>query len=425
MNTLIQQEFQPFFDACRRLHDNLVPGSMVILVLSFGFFFWTRPQHPMDLIKFLVKLFLVVLLVQSTESLINWGQSTVDQFVEHNVPARPDHIASRYAERVLGPVDGGGAQDRSWWDVLTGASLFESILYAAIVGISWIAVSVLKLVYALQQLSLHFCWVLSPLLFACFAIPPLSSIAYRHFLRMTGIILWPIGFALAATVTECLLGLESPSPHDSVVRSVYRPDLTNPFLIGLGFWVIFSTLLAPAFIQRLVTGFAGSSSALLEQWGERALRMGRFHLSSVLPHRPAFSPRLIGLDESLSPHDPANNSKHILAKVDPIVPGHSVDATTAPGDTTSDKAAEGPSNESAAPTSPGAEDKTNPTDTQPTNTATEPSPPASGETAPQQTTGEVPPESGSESPADSKENKPPKDDETPSTEQDPTKEPKK
>src|SRR4051812_47367894 len=85
--------FPGFVESTSRLHDAFIPISMGILVLSFALVFSESHSDPMFVFRFIIKLFLIVLLVTHLDEALNSFQAYIDDFVETNVPARPDNIA--------------------------------------------------------------------------------------------------------------------------------------------------------------------------------------------------------------------------------------------------------------------------------------------------------------------------------------------
>lgn len=252
--------FPGFVASCAKLHGQLVPAALTLLVLSFAFFYWSGPPHPMELLKHVTKLFLIVLLITRADSLINQGQAMMEGFVRENIDARPENVAQRYKEKLSAAQD--TSANQSWWEMLLSANFFEAIIYAALVLISWLAMALLFYISIFQKVVLLLCWVLSPLLFACFALPPLAGLAMRHLLRIVGILFWPLGLALAATITAGLLDLQTDPTFftSGSVAGSFRYVMINLLAVAsIGLWILFSSVLAPAIMQRLITGGSGST----------------------------------------------------------------------------------------------------------------------------------------------------------------------
>jgi hypothetical protein len=244
------------------LHGHLVPAALALLVLSFVFFYWSGTSHPLELFKHITKLFLIVLLITRADSLINDAQAIMEQFVRDNIDARPENVAQRYKDKLSAAQN--ASEKQSWWEMLlsAGANFFEAIIYAVLLLVSWLAMALLFYISIFQKVLLLFCCVLSPLLFACFAVPPLAGLAWRHCLRITGILLWPLGLALAATITDGLLDLQTDRTFiaDGSLGGAVRYLVVNLLAVAsVGLWILFSSVLAPAVMQQLITGGAGAT----------------------------------------------------------------------------------------------------------------------------------------------------------------------
>lgn len=261
--------FPGFVASCARLHDLLVPFSMAMLVLSFGFAFWHGHQNPIHMFQFLIKLFMIVLLITRSYSLINDGQVIIQDFVTNNIPARPENIAQLYKAKLAEAQNAPDLRDKSFTSLLFSSNFFEALVLAALTLISWLAIAVLFFVYIVQKVALLFCWCLSPLLFPLFAIRPLFHLALAHLMRIIGILLWPISIALASTLTEGLLDNQMRAGFLDGVPVAGATGWALQQILGLtviAIWIIFSSFAGPYFCQRLVSGSAGAAG-LLSQGG--------------------------------------------------------------------------------------------------------------------------------------------------------------
>ena len=262
MTTPFEQAFPGFVLSCGDVFSLLLPWAMCLLVLAFPFQFW-EPISPVNIIMFIVKLFLVIMLLAKSHDLINNGQALVQQLVEQKIPARPDRVATRYKEKLAQAQNAPAEQDQSFWDKLFSANWFESIIYAILTMISWLAMAVLFYIYSVQRAVLLLCWAISPLLIPLLAIPPLSSLGLRHLLRTIGVILWPLGLALAATFTDGLIDVATSQDllaSHSVVGSLGY-GLQNLLAITVvAIWIVISSVMAPVFIQRLIVGSTGPAT---------------------------------------------------------------------------------------------------------------------------------------------------------------------
>ena len=99
------------------------------------------------------------------------------------------------------------AADRSWWDILGDLNGFTVELLIS--GLLWLIGQFASLMvfwaYVIQKFILFTGYALSPLLIGLMAIPPLRSIGSRYLMHLVGVLLWPLGWAVAALITQGIL----------------------------------------------------------------------------------------------------------------------------------------------------------------------------------------------------------------------------
>jgi hypothetical protein len=246
-----------------------LPWAFILLLVAFIFEFWAAPPSPFGMMKFIIQIFLVVLVLANSSSLITNGQTLVQNWVQQNIPARPENVAARY-QQELAQAQNAPSANKSFWSKLFSSNWFDAIIYAFLTMLSWLAMGIMFLVYTLQRSVLLLCWAVSPLLFPLLAIRPLSYLGLRHVLRILAIMLWPVGNALAATVTDGLIGAavnQNFLASHSVAGSLGYGLQNLLVLTVITIWIIFSTVLAPVFIQRMVVGSPGTASVISQTVG--------------------------------------------------------------------------------------------------------------------------------------------------------------
>ena len=116
--------------------------------------------------------------------------------------------------------------------------------------------------YVFQKIILNLGYALSPILIGFMAIHPLRHIGSRYLFNLFGVLLWPLGWAVAALVTQGILDFMTDPSFKFVDPTANLYAIQNAIgLAILGFWVIFSTFAAPIIIQKVV--FAGALSAFV------------------------------------------------------------------------------------------------------------------------------------------------------------------
>jgi hypothetical protein len=107
---------------------------------------------------------------------------------------------------------------------------------------------------------------LSPIFIGFMAIRSLSHIGNRYILGLVGVMAWPLGWAVAAIVTQGLLTFMTDQSflQGSSVSGAVNYGLQNFIGVALlGVWIIFSTIAAPLIIQRaLVNGYQAGEALL-------------------------------------------------------------------------------------------------------------------------------------------------------------------
>lgn len=265
MTSPFEQTFPGFVQSCADLHELLVPWGFAILVVSFAFKFYAGPPSPLGLVRFLIKVFLIAMLIANAHRLINDGQALLVRWTLTHVPARPENVAARYREKLAEAQNAPQQRDQSFLSTFFSTNWFEAIIFAALTLLGWFAMALMFFVHSVQRVVLLVCWVLSPVLFPTMAIPPIASLGIRHVLRIIGIILWPLGLALAATFTDGLITTATDQSFlaNSSAFGWLGYGLQNLLAVTvIAIWIIFSTIMAPVMIQKLIAGSAGPATVL-------------------------------------------------------------------------------------------------------------------------------------------------------------------
>jgi len=166
-------------------------------------------------------------------------------------------------------------EDRSSWDILGDIRAFT--VEHIITGILWLVGQFASLLlfwaYIIQKFILFSAYALSPLLIGFMAIRPLRSIGTRYILNIAGVLLWPLGWAVAALITQGILDFmtDPSSRFFDPTASFYSLQATFGVAVA-AFWIVFSTIAAPLVIQKVIaTGelaggqlIAGAFSSLLQ-----------------------------------------------------------------------------------------------------------------------------------------------------------------
>ena len=254
-----------FVKSCVELHQALLPAGMALLMVGFAVEFWHGPPAPVELLKFLVKVFLIVLLMARSFAWINQSQVRVNAFIEQHVPANAVKVAERFKEKLAEAQNATGQKDQSFWDTLFSSNWFDALILAGLTLVSWLAMALQFFIYTVQRACLLVFWCLSVLLFPTLAIRPLSHLGMRHLLRIVATLMWPLSFALAATITSGLLDVATDKDFlgsSGYAGALGRSMISCLCLMVIAVWVAFSTIAGPIMIQRLIAGSSGPAGVL-------------------------------------------------------------------------------------------------------------------------------------------------------------------
>ena len=82
------------------------------------------------------------------------------------------------------------------------------------------------------------------------AIPALKHTGSRYLMNLVGVLLWPLGWALAALVTQGILDFMTDTTFKVLDPTASLYQLQNEVGAAiLGFWIIFSTIAAPTIMS--------------------------------------------------------------------------------------------------------------------------------------------------------------------------------
>ena len=264
-----EQLFPTFLQKCVELHELLrivafmlfIVGTIMLVVHGF-----TGKTLMLHMVRLFVLTTLLVMLPQ-------WGnqiQSLVQTSVLSGLGVDPSNVQDQYNNLLIVKRDTGN--DRSWWDILGDLSGFTVEVFIS--GILWLVGKFASLLvfwaYIIQKFILFSSYALSPLLIGLMAIRPLRSVGSRYLMNIVGVLLWPLGWAVAALITQGILDfMTDPAlKYIDPTASVYSLQASVGVVV-VAFWIVFSTIAAPLVIQKtlahgtlaggqLLAGAAGS-----------------------------------------------------------------------------------------------------------------------------------------------------------------------
>jgi hypothetical protein len=244
--------FPTFLQKCAELNELLrivafalfIVGT--IMLVTHGFTGQTLMLH-------MVRLFVLTALLVFLPQWGNQVQSLLQSSILNGLGVDPSNVQDQYNQLLVIKRDTGGGH--SWWDVLGNISGFT--VEVLISGILWLVGQFASLMlfwaYIIQKFILLSGYALSPLLIGLMAIRPLRSVGSRYLMNTFGVLLWPLGWAVAALITQGILDfMTDPSlKYLDPTATIYTLQESLGVLV-VAFWVVFSTIAAPVVIQKVL-----------------------------------------------------------------------------------------------------------------------------------------------------------------------------
>jgi hypothetical protein len=258
--------FPTFLTTCTQLKTTLMPVAYLLIVVGVISSTITGQRSAGAYMRTFGRSIVYIMLLTY---LVTWGNQmtqVVDTTVTQVIKADPAKVFDEYNAALIAKKS--TAQQTGWWDKLfhAGASLFEAIVSGFLWLFGLLASTIVFYAYIVQKMALYLGYSLSPIFIGFLAIRSLNGIGGKYLMGLVGIMAWPLGWAVAAIVTDGLLTFMTDQSF-----------MTNPSFTGtvgyglqdfiglglLGVWLIFSTIAAPVIIQRAITEGYQVGSALL------------------------------------------------------------------------------------------------------------------------------------------------------------------
>jgi hypothetical protein len=244
--------FPTFLQKCAELHELLrivafmlfIVGTIMLVVHGF-----TGKTLMLHMVRLFVLTALLVMLPQ-------WGnqmQQLVQTSILNGLGVDPSNVQDQYNQLLVVKRDTGS--DHSWWDILGDLSGFT--VEILISGVLWLVGEFASLLvfwaYIIQKFILFSSYALSPLLIGFMAIRPLRSVGSRYLMNIVGVLLWPLGWAVAALITQGILDFMTDPAFKYIdpTATIYSLQATVGVVV-VAFWIVFSTIAAPLVIQKVL-----------------------------------------------------------------------------------------------------------------------------------------------------------------------------
>jgi hypothetical protein len=246
------QLFPTFLQKCAELHELLrIVAFMLfivgtILLVTHGFTGKTLMLH-------LVRLLILTALLVYLPRWGNQAQSLIQTSIMNGLGVDPSQVQDQYNQLLVVRRDSGTGT--SWWDILGNLTSFT--VEHLISGVLWLVGEFASLLvfwaYIIQKFILFSSYALSPLLIGFMAIRPLRHVGNRYLTHLVGVLLWPLGWGVAALITQGILDfMTDPSfRFFDPTATLYSLQATVGVVV-VAFWIVFSTIAAPLVIQKVL-----------------------------------------------------------------------------------------------------------------------------------------------------------------------------
>lgn len=248
-----EQLFPGFTGKCAEL--NLLLRAVTFLLFVTGTVFLVG--HRFTAGRIVRHLTRIVVLTAVLVMLPTWGnesQELLQSAILDGLGVNPELVYSQYLKLLVVKRD--TSAERSWWDIIGDFQTFS--VDSLITGVLWLvsqgAAFLLFWAYIFQKVILFIGYALAPLFIGFMAISGLRSVGSRYLMNLVGVLLWPLGWAVAALITQGILDFMT-DPSFGVIdptASLYRLQATFGLAV-LAFWIAFSTVASPIILQRVFT----------------------------------------------------------------------------------------------------------------------------------------------------------------------------
>ena len=255
--------FPTFLAKCADLHTLLLSVAFALFIVGVIATVHHRSSHKSILNLLLRLLILTSLLV----FLPTWGntlQNLLQTSILSGLGIDPSQVYQQFNQLLIIKRD--PSTQASWWNVMGQLQNITTDLI--ITAVLWLIGQFASLMmfwgYIFQTIILNLGYALSPLLIGFMAIPALKHTGNRYLLNLVGVLLWPLGWALAALVTQGILDFMTDPSFEYIDPTSTLPGFQKTIgAAAVGFWIIFSTVAAPVIIQNVLARGIQAGGALL------------------------------------------------------------------------------------------------------------------------------------------------------------------
>lgn len=255
--------FPTFLAKCAELHTLLLSVAYALFVTGVITTVMRHISHR-AVMQLMMRLLLLTCLLVFLPSWGNTIQQTLQNSILSGLGVDPSDVYNQFNQLLIIKRD--PTTEYSWWNIIGQLSSFtnELLISGILLLIGYVASFLMFWAYIFQKAILNIGYALSPLLIGFMAIHSLKHTGARYLLNLVGVLLWPLGWAMAALVTQGILDFMSDPSFQYIDPTSTLPNLQRSFGAAVvGFWIIFSTISAPIIIQNVISHGIQAGGTLL------------------------------------------------------------------------------------------------------------------------------------------------------------------
>ena len=264
--------FPTFLAKCGDLHTLLLSVAFALFIVGVIATVHQRASHQ-SILNLLLRLLLLTSLLVFLPGWGNTLQNLLQTSILSGLGVDPSQVYQQFNQLLVIKRD--PSTQSSWWNVMSQLNSFTTdlIVSAVLLLVGWLASLMTFWAYIFQTIILNLGYALSPLLIGFMAIPALKHTGNRYLMNLVGVLLWPLGWAVAALITQGILDFMSDPSFQYVDPTSTATNLQRTIgVAAVGFWIIFSTVAAPVIIQNVIAHGIQAGSQLLSGGVSSALQ---------------------------------------------------------------------------------------------------------------------------------------------------------
>jgi len=229
--------FPTFLAKCGELHTLLLSVAYALFVTGIIVTVVHGFTHE-ALLRLLSRILLLTSLLVFLPAWGNQIQNLLQDSILSGLGVDPSQVYQQFNQLLVIKRD--PATQASWWNVM--AQLHNFTTDIIITAILWLVGQLASLMmfwgYIFQTVILNLGYALSPLLIGFMAIPALKQVGTKYLLNLVGVLLWPLGWAVAALVTQGILDFMTDPALNILTRlprcpTCKKPSVSPPSVSGL------------------------------------------------------------------------------------------------------------------------------------------------------------------------------------------------